>query len=172
MNEQAILAELQRSWISRSDRRRLEQQLAALRQAAGSSPVAHADSYEGIRIEGDSAFVRATKAALAKLRGTPSWALAKELRVIKPASDARPGTGGHVQDRVFHVGSAMAQTDPTLYASTIVHEGAHARDGHRSGTEAERLAFRAQGKALAELGASHSLRSWCARQAEDPKHHL
>lgn len=187
--EDDIKAELALSWVGRGRRKWLEAELAKVQGAsAGASipirseppaqqprtaaPVMPGDQ---IVIEGSPEFIAATEAALKSLQGTPSWVLASKLRGIRQISNDKIGNsevGGYLQGGIFHVGDAPWRNGVQRYASDIVHEGAHAANPSVSGTEGERLAFKAQAQALKELGASGSIIAHYQQQAENPTHHL
>lgn len=186
--EDDIRAELSNSWIMRSRRKWLEKELARVTaqapvrievdrpqvaEAPQQAAAEQAPSGGSIAIEGSPEFVRATEAALRKLQGTPSWVLATKLQAIKQVDPRTLSgqVGGYLQDGIFHVGDVW-RADTKQYASGIAHEGAHAANPHASGTEGERIAFRAQVKALKELGASSFLINHYEEQARNPTHHL
>lgn len=186
--EQSIRAELALSWLPRSRRKWLENELAKI-TAAGSprveirpdsvgpqKPIEAPRSTEGqIVIDGSPEFIAATEAALRKLQGTPSWVLASKLRGIKQVDDSHIGNsevGGYLSDGIFHVGQSFWRAGPVQYASGIAHEGAHAARPDVSGTEGERMAFKAQAQALREMGAPSGLVNRYEREAANPTHHL
>lgn len=193
--EDDIKAELARSWVGRSRRKWLEAELAKVQGASvgasipiRSEPPAQAvgqptqqprtaapmaPSTE-IVIEGSPAFIAATEAALRSLQGTPSWVLASKLRGIRQIEQSKLGgeVGGYLQDGIFHAGDSVWRSDVKQYASGIVHEGAHAANPRVSGTEGEKMAFKAQVQSLKELGASGGIIAHYQRQADNPTHHL
>lgn len=183
--EDDIRAELALGWIMKSRRKRLEKELAKI-TAGNAQPITdtqpkHAPTAapqgagSDIFIDGDPAFRAATRAALDKLKGTPSWALASQLKGIKQVTEADIGNsevGGYLSEGVFHCGPTWWQGDITRYASGIAHEGYHASRPHEIGTEAERGAFRAQAQALREMGAPRHVIAEFERDAANPTHHL
>lgn len=175
--EALIRAELSRSWMMRSERRRLEKRLAEIEGAqpaevAAPQPQSTAEA-SGPGIEGNAAFIRATKKALGLLKATPSWNLGQQLRGIRQTSGLPPSIGGYVKDGVFHAGEGSWNADAKLYASIIAHEGAHVAGGHTvTSTENEQAAFRAQAQALRELGAHWTTVAAYDRMAENPTHHI
>lgn len=185
--EDDIRAELGLSWVGRSRRKWLEKELARIQgttaganipirvepptqQARSAAPMMPGDQ---IVIEGSPAFIAATEEALRRLQGTPSWALAAKLRGIRQVdpSTLNGEVGGYLQDGIFHVGDVW-RADTKQYASGIAHEGAHAANPRASGTEGEKIAFKAQVQALKELGASSYLIGHYQQQADNPTHHL
>lgn len=184
--EDDIRAELSNSWIMRSRRKWLEAELARITASKQASPTSqetppHArraatqPSSDTIAIDGSPEFIAATEAALRALQGTPSWILATHLRGIKQISSADIGNdkvGGFVRDGVFFCGDSWWRADTKHYASGIAHEGAHAARPDVTGTEAERMAFRAQVQALRELGAPSRLIEHYEAEARNPTHHL
>lgn len=190
-SEADLVRELSRSWLSRSDRRWMEAELAKLRGASApiSAPVKHAPvtrpqaatqptqpAGANIVIEGSPAFIKATEDALRLLQGTPSWVLATKLKGIRQVSAEKignPNVGGYVENGIFHAGDPSWRNDTTMYASIIAHEGAHAIDRSNSnGTARERFAFQKQAQALRELGASRSAIAAVEAHARNPTHHL
>lgn len=182
-SEEDLVRELSRSWLSKSDRKWMERELAKIR-AAGSPqrpqqserPAEARAGAEGqIFIDGSPEFVAATEKALTLLQGTPSWVLAARLRGIKQVSSADIGNsevGGYLSDGVFHCGDEFWRNSAVHYASGIAHEGAHAARPDVIGTEGERMAFKAQAQALRELGAPAHLVNKYERDAANPTHHL
>jgi len=183
--EESIRAELASGWIMKSRRKWLEKELAKITagnvQPATDMQPKHAPTAApqsaggGIFIDGSPEFRAATRAALDKLKGTPSWALAAQLKGIRQVSKEDIGNrevGGYLSDGVFHCGPGWWQSDVTRYASGIAHEGAHAARPDIKGTEGERMAFKAQAQALREMGASSSLIDRYEREAANPTHHL
>lgn len=186
-SEADLVRELSRTWLSKSDRRWMEAELAKVRASGGapSSPVQTATprpqerapqpSGDAIAIEGSPAFIAATEAALKRLQGTPSWSLVAGLHGIKQVSSDQIGNsevGGYLKDGIFHVGDSTWRNDARHYASDIAHEGAHAAHPHAMGAEGEKIAFCAQVKALTELGAPRSVIGKYESYAQNPTHHI
>jgi len=185
--EDDIRAELALTWIMKSRRKWLEKELAKI-SAAGSprieirpdlaAPQRAAEaprSAEGqIAIDGSPEFIAATEAALRKLQGTPSWVLATKLKGIRQANEGEltGEVSGYLSDGIFHAGQSIWRSSAVEYASGIAHEGAHATRPDLTGTEAEKMAFKAQVKALREMGAPQRIISHYERNAANPTHHL
>ena len=186
-SEADLVRELSRSWLSRSDRRWMEAELAKIRAASAGTgaPIKHAPSSrpqaaqppgDQIVIEGSPEFIKATEDALRLLQGTPSWVLATKLKGIRQVSAEKignPGIGGYLENGIFHAGPPSWRNSPTIYASKIAHEGAHAIDHHNTnGTDREKFAFTAQLKAMKELCAPRASIAECERHMRNPTHHL
>lgn len=190
MTPDEIRGHLASAWLMRDDRRRLERQLAAIERAPAAHPEARANCtpapdpapaaavtapqqphagahYEHIAIEGEPAFVAATRAALDRLRPTPSWETARHLSTIRQTSDESAYAAG----TVCCVGRDM-WSDPVTYAGTIVHEATHVARGCQFSTEEERVAFTAEARALRQMGAPWSAVSAIQAQARSPTHHI
>jgi hypothetical protein len=152
------------AWISRSDRRRLEQQLVG-----GSNPPAASGasaSFEHLAIDGDHAFVRATQHALGLLRRTSSWPLVGRLRCIRQCDTGWP-VGGWLIGDVAEFEPCTWQGDPRFYASSIAHEAMHANGADGSG-DGERACLGVQVQALRELGAPRDMIEAIAEHQRNP----
>lgn len=187
-SEADLVRELGRSWLSKSDRRWMEAELAKVRGASpvASAPVKHAPvtrpqaaaqpAGANIVIEGSAEFIKATEAALRLLQSTPSWQYAAKLRGIKQTTTeaiGNPNVGGYVKNGVFYAGPTNWQNDPAVYASVIVHEGAHVADTKNTdGTAREKFAFQTQLQAMKELGAPYSAMAEVEMHARNPTHHI
>lgn len=149
--------------------------LTALRAAAGprSSIVPRAvegDEQERPRLYGGPAFIRASMASLDVLKGINSWKWVAHLTALRAAQDTV--SGGRVFGYcdlaeksfvVFPLGWGQSKKE---YASTILHEAAHAAHAPTGDpAEDERIALRIENQGRREMG----LRPL---NAENPTHHL
>ncbi len=164
MTHEDIRAALSRGWLDKRDRARLEAQLAepVHSQSAGAAT----DAFEHIAIEGDGAFVSATKQALRMLRGTSGWAHTHNIRRIRSCDTGLPVGGALVGDTA-EFETATWQGDPKFYASSIGHEGVHA-GGADGSADGERRALTLQAKVLRELGAPRATVETIERHAANP----
>jgi hypothetical protein len=167
--------------LSRSDRARLEQELAdsgralVVHEADGPRLVPESswhlnpgrgESYENFRIDGPTDFVRATKKALGLLRGTSAWPWMAHVTRIGTCDTGGLGGGWCVYTEVEFT-EASWRDDAREYAARIAHEAVHASgvDGSGAG-EAKCLGVQAQ--ALRELGAPRASIERIERMAANP----
>ncbi len=164
MTHEDIRAALSRGWLDKRDRARLEAQLAE--PAHSLSAGATTDAFEHIAIEGDGAFIAATRRALRMLRGTSGWSHARNIRRIKPCDTGLP-VGGALVGNTAEFETVTWQGDPAFYASSIGHEGVHA-GGVDGSADGERRALTLQAKVLRELGAPRATVETIERHAAHP----
>ncbi len=164
MTHEDIRAALSRGWLDKRDRARLEAQLAE--PAHSLSAGATTDAFEHIAIEGDGAFVAATRRALRMLRGTSGWPSMAGIRRIRSCDTGWP-VGGALMGDTAEFERATWQGDPKFYASSIGHEGVHAA-GADGSAEGERQALTVQARVLRELGAPRATIEAIERHAAHP----
>lgn len=109
--------------------------------------------YDGILITGSPEFVGRTITALRRLDGLKSYRYALTLKTITEARLDRR-TLAQVTGRHAEVAPRTARMSCTIYASVIVHEGAHVIHGTGHGP-----VYTAQARALEEMGEPYAART-------------
>ena len=140
----------------------------------------------GIEIRGSPAFIFSTRQALEAAGRTSSFSLVKPfIAAIKEAR--RSGMQAHGSKPTYCVGKATWQSSPVWYASTIVHDGYHAklyRENRRrflgipytppkawTGKLAEQECLRLQLEALCEMGADQVTQQYVRSLLANPSYH-
>jgi hypothetical protein len=128
--------------------------------------------YQGLEIAGDNNFIERTIEALWLVREKDPLGYAQLRQYLgRIEQGRRTGVRPYTHPPRYEVGDQTARSDPIWYASTLIHEAAHARlyhdyreqyrttavpDGVWRGETAERVALRAQYRTLKKLGAPAS----------------
>jgi hypothetical protein len=141
---------------------------------------------DGIEVVGSRRFEYRTRQALELLSNSPTFLVIKSfLAAIHEAKSSelcvRRGKP------TFRVGRPTWEAPLLWYASTIVHDGGHAKLYHENqwrflwfrytlpgawtGKEAERICLRLQQAALEDLGAPRQMRRYVASLWENPTYH-